>query len=304
MVVNSGNSVYVIIPVHNRKLITLRCMENLRETKVLSWAKVVVVDDGSTDGTAEAILQKFPDATILRGDGNLWWTGAIVKGMKFALEQGAKYIFWLNDDCIPSAGTMHHLFEYSHLMNCISVAISRTRGGAAYGGVVKNPWGLKLVNIEGKSVVWCDTMQGNCVCLPVEIVNQIGLPNALDCPHARGDSEYGLRSSAAGWKIALLPDAECWNEDNLKEEQRSWLLSNIRLKAIWGSFFYKGGYLYYRSEWHVLLKYWGWRGVLMFFYQYLKAAGIILIRILIPYRVRLALFGGRSRIFQIESKLS
>jgi GT2 family glycosyltransferase len=38
---------------------------------------VIVVDDGSSDRTAEEVAENYPKVTILKGDGNLWWTGAI-----------------------------------------------------------------------------------------------------------------------------------------------------------------------------------------------------------------------------------
>jgi GT2 family glycosyltransferase len=70
-------SIYIIIPVHNRKQITIACLENLNACDDLQKYHVIVVDDGSTDGTAEAIRSQYPIVEILTGDGNLWWTGAI-----------------------------------------------------------------------------------------------------------------------------------------------------------------------------------------------------------------------------------
>jgi len=39
--------------------------------------QVIIVDDGSSDRTAEEVAENYPEVTILEGDGNLWWTGAI-----------------------------------------------------------------------------------------------------------------------------------------------------------------------------------------------------------------------------------
>jgi GT2 family glycosyltransferase len=69
--------VYIIIPVHNRKQITIACLENLNTCGDLQKYRVIVVDDGSKDGTAEAIREQYPMVEILTGDGNLWWMGAI-----------------------------------------------------------------------------------------------------------------------------------------------------------------------------------------------------------------------------------
>jgi len=98
--------VYILIPAHNRKQITLKCLATLGQADYLERYHVVVVDDGSTDGTAEAIHTLYADATVLKGDGNLWWTGAIKKGMEYAFEQGAEFFIWLNDDTLPALGCL------------------------------------------------------------------------------------------------------------------------------------------------------------------------------------------------------
>ena len=104
--------VFIIIPVHNRREITLACLGKLRETGVLANFQVVVVDDGSTDGTAVGIEHNYPEVKILYGDGNLWWAGAIAVGMQYALDQKAEYIFWLNDDCFPQGNCLSKMLEF------------------------------------------------------------------------------------------------------------------------------------------------------------------------------------------------
>jgi len=92
----------VIIPVFNRRETTLKCLGLLKNNVLIpnnSLINIIVVDDGSTDGTAAAIKLAFPDVKILNGDGNLWWTGAINMGVEFALSQDFDYLLTrLNDD--------------------------------------------------------------------------------------------------------------------------------------------------------------------------------------------------------------
>ena len=58
------NSTAVIIPVHNRRETTLACLRRLTADGVPAWSRIVVVDDGSTDGTGEAVRVEFPDVEI------------------------------------------------------------------------------------------------------------------------------------------------------------------------------------------------------------------------------------------------
>ncbi|MEL6945455.1 MAG: glycosyltransferase, partial [Bacteroidota bacterium] len=91
---------------HNRKDITLKCLSRLKALGDLTRYSVIVVDDGSTDGTYEEIYESYPTVILLKGDGNLWWTGAIRMGMEYAYKQDADYIIWLNDDTLPLAGSI------------------------------------------------------------------------------------------------------------------------------------------------------------------------------------------------------
>jgi GT2 family glycosyltransferase len=58
------------------------------------------VDDGSTDGTAEAISDQFKEGQLLRGDGTLWWTGSINLGIGHAMWQASAddAVLVINDD--------------------------------------------------------------------------------------------------------------------------------------------------------------------------------------------------------------
>ncbi len=117
MVSPTEQFVYIIIPVHNRKQIAIACLENLNTCGDLQKYHVIVVV-GSTDGTAEVIRSQYPMVEIITGDGNLWWTGAIALGMKYAYERGAEVLIWLNDDCQISCSTIDNLVSFAGGSGC------------------------------------------------------------------------------------------------------------------------------------------------------------------------------------------
>ena len=97
----------ILMTVHNRKAKTLRCLASLKETSTpwrdAVFLKVFLTDDGSTDGTAEAIrAEDYPfDVRILPGDGNLFWNGGMIQSWKAAIGEGGwDGYLWLNDDAV------------------------------------------------------------------------------------------------------------------------------------------------------------------------------------------------------------
>jgi GT2 family glycosyltransferase len=76
----------IVTPVHNRREETLQCLRSLARAESSGLdLHVIIVDDGSTDGTAEAVATQFPDVEIIRGDGSLWYTAGTNRGIQAAL---------------------------------------------------------------------------------------------------------------------------------------------------------------------------------------------------------------------------
>jgi len=93
--------IYVLLPVHNRRPVT----ENFARALARQTYKdfhLVLIDDGSTDGTAASIETLLPDrVTVLRGTGDWWWGGALDQGWRWLLEReqgNTDIILICNDD--------------------------------------------------------------------------------------------------------------------------------------------------------------------------------------------------------------
>lgn len=93
----------VIIPTHNRKehLKTVLDCVNAQNTEGLHL-EIIVVVDGSTDGTLEMLEKEYGSAHVIRGDGNWWFTKSLNKGLDYISTQKVKldYILTINDDII------------------------------------------------------------------------------------------------------------------------------------------------------------------------------------------------------------
>ena len=193
----------IIIPVHNRRDTTLACLRHLLATGDLGRCNVIVVDDGSNDGTTEAVSAEFPEVEILHGDGNLWWTGAIAFGMQRASAAGAEVICWLNDDCLPAPGTLDALFEAA------VVDPGQVVAPACFNADTNEPVpnafaGRNRITAKLGETLPADGLSGFCVALPRAVWTRIGLPDPVRFPHYFGDNAYTLSAARAGFPVRVL----------------------------------------------------------------------------------------------------
>lgn len=199
--------VYIITPVYNRKEITLACLKHLSECGDLQRYHMVIVDDGSTDGTADAIRTHYPEVIVLTGSGDLWWTGAMALGMQYAYDQGAEYFFWLNDDCLPTENALLQMEHFMRQQADTLVSASFYTAGATAPVRVSGFRGRESVLAHAGETEEVDGMSGWCVGIPRAVFSKIGPPDARKFPHYAGDSMYTLTATRAGFRAYILGDA-------------------------------------------------------------------------------------------------
>lgn len=205
------NQIAVLITCYNRKEKTLRCLKNLYRQAVPF--DVFLVDDGSTDGTSEAIKSEFPEVTIIKGDGSLFWNRGMYTAWSVAEKHDYKYYLWLNDDTYLFPETLSMLMECSKKCNdealivgasCSPTHHSITTFGADFQGKAVHPNG---------ALQECDSFGGNCVLVPRIIYKVCG---KLDYyyRHCLGDIDYAKNVIEHGYKIYLAPQyaGECIND--------------------------------------------------------------------------------------------
>lgn len=209
----SGTSIAVLVTCFNRRETTLSCIERLR--KQTFFSTVYLVDDGSSDGTSDAIRATFPDVKIYSGDGNLYWAGGMRLAFSEALKTGHDYYLWLNDDTILFEDAIERLIKthnelldggQGHTIVVGSVQDPATKK-LTYGGRVKTK---KLLSFKdqpvepGSQPVRCDLFQGNIVLIPQEIAGAVGnIDSAFT--HNFGDLDYAFRTVNLGYSIWIAP---------------------------------------------------------------------------------------------------
>lgn len=93
---NVFEKVYVVVVTYNGIKWIEKCLGSLRRS--VYPVKIIVVDNGSVDGTLEVIEKNYQDVDLIRSNRNLGFGVANNVGIRKALENGGEYIFLLNQD--------------------------------------------------------------------------------------------------------------------------------------------------------------------------------------------------------------
>jgi len=101
--------VFVIIVTYNGKQWYDRCFQSLRNSTII--LQTIVVDNASTDDTVEYIKSHFPEIILLQSQVNLGFGQGNNKGIRYALDQDADYVFLLNQDAWIESDTIAGLVK-------------------------------------------------------------------------------------------------------------------------------------------------------------------------------------------------
>lgn len=274
-------SLFIIIPVHNRRTTTLSCLEHLATQSVFDTFQIVVINDGCTDGTEAAIKAKYPQIRVISSNGNLWWTGAIELGMRHAYDAGAEYILWLNDDALPAEGTLDKLISFCRAHpHTLAASQCYFDGAFTYGGQTRQRFCQIPTYAAPDQIVSCDALDGNLVCLPRSVVDDIGYPLGKLIPHYGGDNLYTWSAKQAGYALCLLGNAvsSCPRD----HPQISWTLDPDPIWKHWRAAASPKTSYYLPGYWHFCIRYWGIWGVAVFMRPYLRLVLFTVLRLALP----------------------
>ena len=94
--------IYILLPVHNRREITRDFIDCL-VSQTWQHYHLVLIDDGSTDGTEQMVRERIDNLTVIRGNGDWWWAGSLQQGVNFLKNKGLSpddYVLIANDDVV------------------------------------------------------------------------------------------------------------------------------------------------------------------------------------------------------------
>ena len=207
----AGDDVVVVLNFHGRSD-TERCVESLVEGSANS--RVVVVDNGSHDGSLSAVSGRWPQVTTLQNPENLGFAGGMNTGLRWALDLGASTVTVLNNDTVVPPGVLRKLADVARRGYAVTPVVEYADGSGRVwfgGGTIDDATGLArhLSDLElDVSPVGEDglrastTMAGCCVTASSATWRLVGLFDERYFLNFE-DSDWSLRASAAGVPLVV-----------------------------------------------------------------------------------------------------
>ena len=201
--------VFIVLPVYNRRETTRIFCDSLREQTYRDFV-LILVDDGCRDGTPEMVHgYPFPTA-ICRGNGSLWWAGALRKGMARLAALGPRpddLVMWVNDDVsFESRFLERAVQEIQHFGQGVLLSVPVGNCGA---GCYVCDWPGFTFRGYGRHPERVDCASTRCVLAHYGDLSRCGAFRPRLLPHYLSDYEYTIRARRAGLRIVPAESICC-----------------------------------------------------------------------------------------------
>ncbi len=210
---------FIVIAVFNRKEHTLNCLRLLKYQSYKDF-EIVLVDDGSKDGTSDEVSVEFPEVHLIKGSGDWWWTKSMNQGIKMALKKGADAVVFLNNDTVFGKDMLERLVNWYHqkpysIIGSLNT-VKKEQEYIFFSGVKKVSWWKAKehkyhktfepydVSLSGLHPTVC--LNGRGTLVPSEVFNAVGELDEESFPQYASDYDFVLRAVHKGFKAFMAWD--------------------------------------------------------------------------------------------------
>ncbi|MBC8263825.1 MAG: glycosyltransferase family 2 protein [Anaerolineales bacterium] len=216
--------VYIMLLNWNDAENTLACLCSVYQLDYLNL-RVLVVDNGSTDGSDQVVCKTFPQIEFIANGRNLGFAGGANVGLDYARRQGPAYVFFINNDTI---------LDRSLLKELIQVAEAHPRAGllapkiyyyddptliwAAGARFAPLPPRVKMIGLGKRDHPRYDVLRrldyatGCALLIRREVLETVGVFDPIYWPIYHEDYDYCARVAKGGWEIWYVPTARMWHK--------------------------------------------------------------------------------------------
>jgi GT2 family glycosyltransferase len=204
------NKIYILLPVYNRRQITNRFIQCLKNQTYGNY-HLILIDDGSTDGTEEMVRKEIESVTVMKGKGDWWWAGSLQQGYLWLKSQGisrSDVVLLINNDTEFEADFFEKALSLLRgKSRTLLFAQNRSRKTErTYIGFHADWRRLHIWHSTTKEEV--DGFPTRGLFLRVGDFLEIGGFHSRLLPHYGSDLEFTMRASRKG--MTLLTDPSLW----------------------------------------------------------------------------------------------
>lgn len=208
--------IYIILPVHNRKETTEKFIKSLHLQTYKDW-RLVIIDDGSIDGTTEMVLNYFPETVVLKGNGNLWWAGCLQKGFEWLMEYAddEDICLIINDDTVFDKNfleTAMNIISKTEKTLLLAQCYSQENNSLLDKGVHFNWRSLMFTQADRNEDINCLSTRG--LFMKVADFKIIGGFHPIVLPHYLSDYEFTIRAFKKGFTLTTSENLKLYLDEN------------------------------------------------------------------------------------------
>lgn len=230
---------HVITAVHNRYSITELFVKKLISQDYVGGIHLILVDDGSDDGTEDMVRELIPcefsidmlerksdtiptfSLTVIRGDGNLWWGGALHEGYKWVRKHLSdcpkEYVVLANDD--TDFESDYYSIAAKHLEDVDYTLITGKGYGLISKRIIDKPGLCDYSGHPEDAIIISPNNDGECAStrslfMKVEDFLGVGGFHPILLPHYGSDTEWTYRAHKRGYRITSFDDLVFWIDES------------------------------------------------------------------------------------------
>jgi hypothetical protein len=206
-------SVTIIIVNWNQKKLLANCLSSLKSRTAYSNYHVIVVDNGSLDGSVEMMKQVFPWADVVALDKNYGFSTGNNKGIVYALEKyKPEYVLLLNNDVeIVQANWLSKMVSVAESEDNVGIVgckLIYPNGKTQYIGTKVTVKGLTWLNPSNEGslpeVFDVDAVLGACFLIKKAVLDRIGFFDVGFSPFVHEESDFCMRAKKAGYRTCMV----------------------------------------------------------------------------------------------------
>jgi GT2 family glycosyltransferase len=213
----------IVVLTWNNFADTAECLHSLGQLNYPRY-NIILVDNGSTDGSIERLQATFPKVEIIKNDRNLGYAGGNNIGIKHALSNGAEYLLILNNDTIVDRNLAAELTSISRACNnsgvlgCANYYYDNREKIQFSGGMIDWKTGdvidttrHKIDEGQFKALRQVDTVAGSCLFIPATVIKAVG---SFDERYflTFEESDLCCRVKKAGYTVYTCMNAIIWHK--------------------------------------------------------------------------------------------